>query len=209
MRTVCFTPVVGNLNRSNGNNGAPSQAYTNSVPDQHSIYPGGQHTLAFYTKCAMLEEHVVVVDEAWCLELTQRSPLENPRLLQLKDTIVLPTIGNSNEVARARQLRYYPHTDNDRFIGLVRSSRPGQQDSPSWVKPRMPSPHRRGLTNTRTACFTPVVGNLNRIKETNVTPGQACTNSVPDQQFLYPDGQHTLTFYIKCVMPVGVVACVC
>ncbi len=30
-----------------------SLARTNSVPDQHSIYPGGQHTLAFYTKCVM------------------------------------------------------------------------------------------------------------------------------------------------------------
>ncbi len=27
--------------------------YTNSVADQHSVYPGGQHTLAFYTKCVM------------------------------------------------------------------------------------------------------------------------------------------------------------
>ncbi len=26
---------------------------------------------------------------------------------------------------------------------------------------------------------------------------------VPDQQPLYPDGQHTLAFYIKCVPPVG------
>ncbi len=25
----------------------------------------------------------------------------------------------------------------------------------------------------------------------------------PDQQSLYPDGQHTLAFYIKCVPPVG------
>ncbi len=29
------------------------------------------------------------------------------------------------------------------------------------------------------------------------------TNSVPDQPSLYPDGQHTLAFYIKCVPPVG------
>ncbi len=35
------------------------------------------------------------------------------------------------------------------------------------------------------------------------TPNQAYTNSVPDQQSLYPDGQHTLVFYIKCVQPVG------
>ncbi len=74
MRTVfVFTPVVGNLNRSNGNIGTPSKAYTNSAPDQQSIYPDGQHTLAFYTKCVMPEGHVVV-DEAWLLELTRRSP---------------------------------------------------------------------------------------------------------------------------------------
>ncbi len=35
------------------------------------------------------------------------------------------------------------------------------------------------------------------------TPSYAYTNSVPDQQSLYPDGQHTLAFYIKCVPPVG------
>ncbi len=50
--------MMGNLNRSKGTNGTPSKAYTNSVPDQHSIYRGGQHTLAFYTKCVMPEEHV-------------------------------------------------------------------------------------------------------------------------------------------------------
>ncbi len=27
------------------------QAYTNSVPDQQSLYPDGQHTFAFYTNC--------------------------------------------------------------------------------------------------------------------------------------------------------------
>ncbi len=47
MRTVFFTPVVGNLNRSKGVNGTPSKAYTNSVPDQYSMYPGGQHILAY------------------------------------------------------------------------------------------------------------------------------------------------------------------
>ncbi len=35
------------------------------------------------------------------------------------------------------------------------------------------------------------------------TPSLAYANSVPDQQSLYPDGQHTLVFYIKCVPPVG------
>ncbi len=33
---------------------------TNPVPDQHSIYPGGQHTLAFYTKSVIPEGYVVV-----------------------------------------------------------------------------------------------------------------------------------------------------
>ncbi len=42
---------MGNLNRSKGTNGTPSWAYTNSVPDQHSIYSAGPHTLAFYAKC--------------------------------------------------------------------------------------------------------------------------------------------------------------
>ncbi len=49
------------MNRSEGVNGTPGLAYTNSVPDQHSIYPGGQHTLVFYTKCVMPEGHVAVV----------------------------------------------------------------------------------------------------------------------------------------------------
>ncbi len=35
------------------------------------------------------------------------------------------------------------------------------------------------------------------------TPSKAYTNSVPDKQSLYPAGQHTLAFYIKCVPPVG------
>ncbi len=32
--------------------GMGSMAYTNSVPDQHALYPVGQHTFAFFTKCA-------------------------------------------------------------------------------------------------------------------------------------------------------------
>ncbi len=32
--------------------GNPDKAYANSVPGQYSLRPGGQHTLAFYTKCA-------------------------------------------------------------------------------------------------------------------------------------------------------------
>ncbi len=38
------------------------------------------------------------------------------------------------------------------------------------------------------------------------TQSQAYTNSVPAQQSLYPDGQLTLAFYIKCVLPVGLAA---
>ncbi len=45
--------------------GAPSQAYTNSVPDQQSLYPDGQHTLAFHIKRVPLVGHVgAVVVEA-------------------------------------------------------------------------------------------------------------------------------------------------
>ncbi len=54
-RTVLFAPVVGNLNRSKGTSGTPGKAYTNSVPGQHSLYSGGQHTLAVYTKCVVPE----------------------------------------------------------------------------------------------------------------------------------------------------------
>ncbi len=38
------------LRREQGPYGTPSKAYTNSVSDQQSLYPDGQHTLAFYTK---------------------------------------------------------------------------------------------------------------------------------------------------------------
>ncbi len=38
------------------------------------------------------------------------------------------------------------------------------------------------------------------------TQSQAYTTSVPAQQSLYPDGKHTLAFYIKCVLPVGLAA---
>ncbi len=41
MRANIFTTVMGNLNRSKGTNGTPSEAYTSPVLGQHSIYPGG------------------------------------------------------------------------------------------------------------------------------------------------------------------------
>ncbi len=45
---------------------------------------------------------VVVVVEAWCLELTRRLPKNSAWLLDLKGIIALPTARNSNEVSRAR-----------------------------------------------------------------------------------------------------------
>ncbi len=44
---------------------------------------------------------VVVVVEAWRLELARRSPKNSAWLLYLKGIIALPTARNSNEVARA------------------------------------------------------------------------------------------------------------
>ncbi len=45
---------------------------------------------------------VVVVVEAWRLELTRRSPYNSAWLLYLKGIIILPTARNRSEVARAR-----------------------------------------------------------------------------------------------------------
>ncbi len=53
------------------------------------------------------------------------SPKVSAWLLYLKGMIALPTADNNNEVAWAQWLRFYPHTGNGRFIGLVRISRPG------------------------------------------------------------------------------------
>ncbi len=46
---ACF--LNWELRREHEVHGTPGQAYTNLVPDQHSLYPVRQHTLAFYTKC--------------------------------------------------------------------------------------------------------------------------------------------------------------
>ncbi len=46
-----YSPPKWNSSRSKGANGTPSQAFASSVPGHHSIYLGGQHTLAFYTNC--------------------------------------------------------------------------------------------------------------------------------------------------------------
>ncbi len=65
MRAPFLTPVVGNLNRSKEINGTPSLAYTNSVPDQRSLYPGRQHTLAFYIKRVVPEGQAAVASDAF------------------------------------------------------------------------------------------------------------------------------------------------
>ncbi len=53
-----------------------------------------------------------------------------------------------------------------------------------------------------------MVGNLNRSKGANGTPGKAYTNSVPGQHSLYSDGRYTLAFLTKCVVPEGLRALV-
>ncbi len=47
------------------------------------------------------EARMVVVVEAWRLELTQRLPENSTWLLNLKGIIALPTARNRNEAARA------------------------------------------------------------------------------------------------------------
>ncbi len=51
-----YAPVTGISNRSKGTNGTPSWVCNNTVSDEHSISPSGQHTLAFYTRYLMPEE---------------------------------------------------------------------------------------------------------------------------------------------------------
>ncbi len=62
---------------------------------------------------------LVVVVEAWRLEITRRSLLNRAWLLYLKGISALPTARNSNEVARVWYLRCYLHTSNGEFTGLV------------------------------------------------------------------------------------------
>ncbi len=66
---------------------------------------------------------VVVVVEAWRLELTQRSPSNSVWLLYLKGITALSTARNSNE---AQKLSCYPLTGNVGFTALVRRSWPGR-----------------------------------------------------------------------------------
>ncbi len=61
-RLYLLAPLTGNKDGGNGIYGTPSEAYTNLVPDQQSLHPDGQFTLAFYTKWVMPERLVVVFE---------------------------------------------------------------------------------------------------------------------------------------------------
>ncbi len=50
MRTLFICCLYWGLTKEHGVDGTPGYAYTSSASDQRSLYPGGQHTLAFYTK---------------------------------------------------------------------------------------------------------------------------------------------------------------
>ncbi len=51
MLTLFICSLNREITREHGVDGTLGQAYTNSVPDQHSLCPFGQHELAIYTKC--------------------------------------------------------------------------------------------------------------------------------------------------------------
>ncbi len=44
--------LLPQLGREHGVYGSPGKAYANSVPGEHPLYTGGQHTLLLYTSCA-------------------------------------------------------------------------------------------------------------------------------------------------------------
>ncbi len=46
--------------------------------------------------------------------------------------------------------------------------------------------------------YLPLNWEYRREHGVDCTPSKTYANSVPDQQCLYPDGQHTLAFKIKC-----------
>ncbi len=74
-------------------------------------------------------------------------------------------------------------------VGVLAVAYPCRYDFPSRMKPWMlPDPRHRGLTTMRTLFTNSVTGNKEGDK---------------GLMLLYPDGQHTLAFYIKCVPPVG------
>ncbi len=52
MRTLFTCSLEWELRREHVPYGTPSLAYINLAPDQQSLYPDGQHTHAFYIKCA-------------------------------------------------------------------------------------------------------------------------------------------------------------
>ncbi len=87
--------------------------------------------------------------------------------------MALSTTYNSNWIARCCL-----HTGNGRFTGLVRSSRPDQLDSQSWVKPRIPSPcHGVLITTALTSAYegtpgTTVMCELTR--ESHPAPSASC-----------------------------------
>ncbi len=61
MRTLLTCSLNWELRRKHGSYSTPSKAYANSVPDQPSLYPGEQHTLAFYIKCVPPVGHIAVL----------------------------------------------------------------------------------------------------------------------------------------------------
>ncbi len=74
-----------------------------------------------------------------------------------------------------------------------------RQYFPSKTKPWMlPGPRHRGCG---LYLLAPLTGNKEGSNDFMVLRGTN-TNSVPDQQSLFPDGQHTLAFFTKCMPPV-------
>ncbi len=59
MRTLFSCSLNWKLGTGHGVYGTPSMADVSSVPDQHSLRPGEQHTLACCTKCMTPVGHMV------------------------------------------------------------------------------------------------------------------------------------------------------
>ncbi len=84
MRTLFNCSLYYELTREHGVYGTQSKAYTNSVLDKHSSYPGGQQVLAFHTKCVVdlrrrLSKRAqnlmkpMVTASNWCQDSTYRT----------------------------------------------------------------------------------------------------------------------------------------
>ncbi len=58
-----LVPMVRSLKNSKATNGSTTEAYIDSVSDQHSICPSERNTLAFYTKFMMPEDNAVLVGQ--------------------------------------------------------------------------------------------------------------------------------------------------